>query len=336
MTNIEPEKLKDEISLPTINQKAISNLVNNTVLVPAVSSLQDSIERINASYLASSALAANLVAKTYLPSNFNSIIDTKLINAISSSIPKINPIVNEEYLAAMNSITESVKGLLANVDLSYSKVFSDVAKILKKFNTEYSQEEIDEIVINVRQLAKKGWVIFFNEIGIYDRLRHREFAELEKDWINALDAFLSEESEIQGIYEVGCYPATLLDSMLDCYKSDNYYAAYSLATLAIDGALTRFSEILSDAPKMPVGTGAVYKLDKSLLSKSFADLGFFEWLYQFFKDTKRFTLDKPNRHMIGHGRWVGEISKTEFLKLFNVMLYISLKFKTWTSEISPT
>lgn len=336
MTNIEPENLKDEISLPTNNQKAISNLVNNTVLVSAVSSLQDSIERINASYLASSALAANLVAKTYLPSNFNSIIDTKLINAISSSIPKINPIVNEEYLAAMNSITESVKGLLANVDLSYSKVFSDVAKILKKFNTEYSQEEIDEIVINVRQLAKKGWVIFFNEIGIYDRLRHREFAELEKDWINALDAFLSEESEIQGIYEVGCYPATLLDSMLDCYKSDNYYAAYSLATLAIDGALTRFSEILSDAPKMPVGTGAVSKLDKSLLSKSFADLGFFEWLYQFFKDTKRFTLDKPNRHMIGHGRWVGEISKTEFLKLFNVMLYISLKFKTWTSEINPT
>ena len=60
MTNIEPEKLKDEISLPTINQKAISNLVNNTVLVSAVSSLQDSIERINASYLASSALAANL------------------------------------------------------------------------------------------------------------------------------------------------------------------------------------------------------------------------------------------------------------------------------------
>lgn len=336
MTNIEPEKLKDEISLPTINQKAISNLVNNTALVSAVSSLQDSIELINASSLASSALAANLVAKTYLPSNFNSIIDTKLINAISSSIPKIYPIVNEEYLAAMNSITESVKGLLANVDLSYSKVFSDVAKILKKFNTEYSQEEIDEIVINVRQLAKNGWVIFFNEIGIYDRLRNKEFAELEKDWIYALDEFLSEESEIQGIYEVGCYPVTLLDSMLDCYKSNNYYAAYSLATLAIDGALTRFSEILSDAPKMPVGTGAVSKLDKSLLSKSFSDLGFFEWLYQFFKDTKRFTLDKPNRHMIGHGRWAGEISKTEFLKLFNVMLYISLKFKTWTSEINPT
>ncbi|MFX3888619.1 hypothetical protein ACJBVY_08285 [Streptococcus suis] len=336
MTNIEPEKLKDEKSLPTINPKAISNLVNNTALVLAVSSLQESIERINASSLASSALAANLVAKTYLPSNFNSIIDTKLINAISSSIPKINPIVNEEYLSAMNAITESVKGLLANVDLSYSKVFSDVAKILKKFNTEYSQEEIDEIVINVRQLAKNGWVIFFNDIGIYDRLRNREFAELEKDWIYALDEFLSEESEIQGIYEVGCYPATLLDSMLDCYESNNYYAAYSLATLAIDGALTRFSEILSDAPKMPVGTGAVSKLDKSLLSKSFADLGFFEWLYQFFKDTKRFTLDKPNRHMIGHGRWAGEISKTEFLKLFNVMLYISLKFKTWTSEINPT
>ena len=67
MTNIEPEKLKDGVSLPTINQKAISNIVNNTALISAMSSLQDSIERINASSLASSALAANLVAKTYLP-----------------------------------------------------------------------------------------------------------------------------------------------------------------------------------------------------------------------------------------------------------------------------
>ncbi|HFI0177712.1 TPA: hypothetical protein ACGORP_002175 [Streptococcus suis] len=39
MTNIEPEKLKDEISLPTINPKAISNTVNNIVVSGAESSL---------------------------------------------------------------------------------------------------------------------------------------------------------------------------------------------------------------------------------------------------------------------------------------------------------
>ena len=36
-----------------------------------------------------------------------------------------------------------------------------------------------------------------------------------------------------------------------------------------------------------------------------------------------FTLDEPNRHMIGHGRWDKEISELQFLKVFNTLLFIS-------------
>lgn len=38
--------------------------------------------------------------------------------------------------------------------------------------------------------------------------------------------------------------------------------------------------------------------------------------------------------MIGHGRWDGEISKTEFLKLFNVMLYIDKEFPDWKEAMT--
>ena len=76
------------------------------------------------------------------------------------------------------------------------------------------------------------------------------------------------------------------------------------------------------------------KIEEVVLNKTFNDIGFFHWMFQFFKGTKSFTLDKPNRHMIGHGRWDGEISKTEFLKLFNVMLYIDKEFPDWKEAMT--
>lgn len=119
------------------------------------------------------------------------------------------------------------------------------------------------------------------------------------------------------------------------HESGNYYAAYTLASLAIDGVITRFSEIQSNARRRPVGRRAEEALDDSLLNKPIVDLGFFEWLYQFFKDTNRFTLDVPNRHMIGHGRWDKEIEieQVQFLKLFNVMLYLAFRFEIWIEDV---
>ena len=48
------------------------------------------------------------------------------------------------------------------------------------------------------------------------------------------------------------------------------------------------------------------------MDESFSEIGLMHWLYNFFKDTYRFTLDKPYRHMIGHGRWEKEIEENDF------------------------
>ena len=57
------------------------------------------------------------------------------------------------------------------------------------------------------------------------------------------------------------------------------------------------------------------------------------WLYNFFKDTNRFTLDEPNRHMVGHGRWEKEIEEKDFLKLFNTILYIYDEYDKWLENL---
>ena len=144
---------------------------------------------------------------------------------------------------------------------------------------------------------------------------------------------LSDSTKTQSLQESECYPGELIKSMVDSYFHDNYYAAYTLATLAIDGAVNRLTELKSKDHWIPVGYKAVEKIEE-VVNKTFNDIGFFHWMFQFFKDTKSFTLGKPNRHMIGHGRWDGEISKTEFLKLFNVMLYIDKEFPDWKEAMT--
>lgn len=90
--------------------------------------------------------------------------------------------------------------------------------------------------------------------------------------------------------------------MVDCYFNRNFYAAYTLGSLAIDCAINRISEMTSLEKRIPVGHRTIKEIDNIFIDKSFSDVGLMHWLYNFFKDANRFTLDEPNRHMIGHGR----------------------------------
>ncbi len=64
---------------------------------------------------------------------------------------------------------------------------------------------------------------------------------------------------------------------------------------------------------MPVGHRSIKEIDNIFIDMSFSDVGLMHWLYNFFKDTKRFALDEPNTHMVGCGRWEKEIGETDFL-----------------------
>lgn len=339
---------KDSIKIAldsSINLSEKIKLGQNTaaisVLADTFSNFQSAVNTSNISGIiaASNALSASKLVDivnltTPLASLTSSIqVDKSAINAMSEVIASYNNMLSRTHLQAIQNIAESAKNLIASYQIDYSKIFSGIYELLKSLPSIYTQEEIEQIMSRVQLLAENGWVIYFRDRNVYQRVLAEEWNTLEDEWIEMLRDKLKNEDFIIALQNSPCYSAPLVKSMVDCYFNRNFYAAYTLGSLAIDGALNRISEMTSLENKIPVGHRAIKEIDNIFIDKSFSDVGLMLWLYRFFKDTNRFTLDEPNRHMIGHGRWEKEIEEQEFLKLFNTMLYICDEYDYWVEVI---
>lgn len=312
-----------------------------SVLADTFSNFQALVNTSNISGIiaASNALSASKLVNianlmTPLVSLTSSIqVDKSAVNAMSEAIASYNKMLSSTHLQAIQNIAESAKNLIASYQIDYSKIFSGLNELLKSMPSVYTQEEIEQIISRVQLLAENGWVIYFRDRNVYQRVLAEEWNTLEDEWIELLRDKLKNENFIIALQNSPCYSAPLVKSMIDCYFNRNFYAAYTLGSLAIDGALNRISEMTSVEKKIPVGHRAIKEIDNIFIDKSFSDVGLMHWLYNFFKDTNRFTLDEPNRHMIGHGRWEKEIEEQEFLKLFNTLLYICDEYNYWEKVI---
>ena len=107
-----------------------------------------------------------------------------------------------------------------------------------------------------------------------------------------------------------------------------------MATIIIDGVMNRISEKNNSKNNyVPVGYPTVDILKEEFVDRTLLDTGLLKWLHLFFENTNKFTLDWPNRHMINHGRWVEELSKKNFLKIFNTLMYIDEAVNTRISYV---
>ena len=237
--------------------------------------------------------------------------------------------LSSTHLQAIQNIAESAKKLIASYQIDYSKIFSNINELFKLLPSTYTHEEIEQITSGVKHLAENGWVIYFRDRNVYQRVLAEEWNCLEEEWIELLRDKLRDGDFIIDLQKSESYSEPLVKSMVECYLNQNFYAAYTLGSLAIDGVLNRVSERTSSRNRIPVGYKAVEEIDTVFIEKSFSDVGLMHWLYNFFKDTNRFTLDELNRHMVGHGRWEKEIEEKDFLKLFNTILYIYDEYENW-------
>jgi hypothetical protein len=316
-------------------------LGQNTAAVSVLANFQAVVNTSNISGIiaASNALSASKlvnIANLMTPlANLTSSIQVgkSAVNAVSEAIASYNKMLSSTHLQAIQNIAESAKNLIASYQIDYSKIFSGLNELLKSLPSIYTQEEIEQIISRVQLLAENGWVIYFRDRNVYQRVLAEEWNTLEDEWIELLRDKLKNENFIISLQNSPCYSAPLVKSMVDCYFNRNFYAAYTLGSLAIDGALNRISEMTSLEKKIPVGHRAIKEIDNIFIDKSFSDVGLMHWLYNFFKDTNRFTLNEPNRHMIGHGRWEKEIEEQEFLKLFNTLLYICEEYNYWEKVV---
>ena len=195
--------------------------------------------------------------------------------------------IAKSFSTVSNIQTDSIKNLIelaqqsvSSIDIDYSKITSQLVETLKSLPKPYTEEEISEIISNINTLAEKGWVIYFPLEKIYQRIRSEDIIEVENEWVSLLEEILSDSTKIQSLQESECYPGELIKSMVGSYFHENYYAAYTLATLAIDGAINRVAELKSKDHRIPVGYRAVEKIEEVVLNKTFNDIGFFHWMFQ--------------------------------------------------------
>ena len=217
-------------------------------------------------------------------------------------------------------------------DKSAFNFTESLKEFLKKYHEPYSETEAEAITLNIEKLAEEGWVIYHSYSDDYRTICTIDFEVLIKEWQTLLKEDLEDKELIQELKDSTYYSEPLIDSMIESYRSQNYYAAYTLATIAIDGALNRFSEQYSNKDKILVGYNSVDLLNNKIVNKTFSDISLFHWLFKFFVRTNNFTLEEPNRHMICHGRWEQPLFETDFLKLFNVLLCILENFEFFQSD----
>ena len=217
-------------------------------------------------------------------------------------------------------------------DRSAFNFTESLKEFLKKYHEPYSETEAEAITLNIEKLAEEGWVIYHSYSDDYRTICTIDFEVLIKEWQTLLKEDLEDKELIQELKDSTYYSEPLIDSMIESYRSQNYYAAYTLATIAIDGALNRFSEQYSNKEKILVGYKSVDLLNNKIVNKTFSDISLFHWLFKFFIRTNNFTLEEPNRHMICHGRWEQPLFETDFLKLFNVLLCILENFEFFQSD----
>ncbi|NQM54358.1 hypothetical protein HO404_00695 [Streptococcus suis] len=237
---------------------------------------------------------------------------------------------NQKFIDIVREMNQTI---ISSYKVDYSKLFSSLSDFITKLPKPYTREEFEEIAKKLESLADKGWVIYYYQAKLYEELDIEDFTSFEQSWMELLRKDLSIDTKIDELRHLDCFSEPLITSMVDSYHTKNYYAAYTLASLAIDGVLNRLSEISSSGKRIPVGHSAVKEFDKKFVDKHLSDVGLMRWFYNFFKDTNRFSLDKPNRHMIGHGRWDEEITEKMFLQLFNVILYIHDEYDYWVEVI---
>ena len=252
------------------------------------------------------------------------------LKILSDTEAAVSSIILKTQIDNIGRILEPIHNIFDKSALNFTE---SLKEFLKKYHEPYSETEAEAITLNIEKLAEEGWVIYHSYSNDYRTICTIDFEELIKEWQTLLKEDLEDKELIQELKDSTYYSEPLIDSMIESYRSQNYYAAYTLATIAIDGALNRFSEPFSNKNFIPVGKSSVDLLNNQIVNKTFTDISLFHWLYKFFSNTNNFTLEEPNRNMINHGRWEGPLFETDFLKLFKVRLCILYNFELFQDNL---
>lgn len=146
---------------------------------------------------------------------------------------------------------------------------------------------------------------------------------------------LKNEEINQKVFKSKFFKNNAFKSVLECYKSKNYYACVMVLATMIDGALIKIQEKKENRRKIGnnVSKEINNKSDESWSLEYILDYSLIIWLEKFFENANDFSNKKLNRNMLLHGMYEKEITELEFFQLLNVVHNMVERLDDWKEKM---
>ena len=216
----------------------------------------------------------------------------------------------------------------------------DVSKLLERKLLILDNKIPNNIKKNLECWAEKNWIIVLS-------LRYVEIQTLffsksndtEKDNLYLMEEVkknLKNEEINQKVFKSKFFKNNAFKSVLECYKSKNYYAGVMVLATMIDGALIKIQEKKENRRKIGnnVSKEINNKSDESWSLEYILDYSLIIWIEKFFENANDFSNKKLNRNMLLHGMYEKEITELEFFQLLNVVYVMAERLDDWREKIN--
>ena len=265
--------------------------------------------------------------------------EMKLRSRILQMMP---PYVIENF-KNQNMYKEKVKHVkeISNlIPKNFLDIIKDVGKLLERKLLILDNKIPNNIKKNLEYWVEKNWIIVLS-------LRYVEIQTLffsksndtKKDNLYLMEEVkknLKNEEINQKVFKSKFFKNNAFKSVLECYKSKNYYASVMVLATMIDGALIKIQEKKENRRKIGnnVSKEINNKSDESWSLEYILDYSLIIWLEKFFENANDFSNKKLNRNMLLHGMYEKEITELEFFQLLNVVYVMAERLDDWREKIN--
>lgn len=265
--------------------------------------------------------------------------EMKLRSRILQMIP---PYVIENF-KNQNMCKEKVKHVKEISNLlpkNFLNIIKDVDKLLERKLLILDNKIPNNIKKSLEYWGEKNWIIVLSLRYVeIQTLFFSKSNDIEKDNLYLIEEVkknLKNEEINQKVFKLKFFKNNAFKSVLECYKSKNYYAGVMVLATMIDGALIKIQEKKENRRKIGnnVSKEINNKSDESWSLEYILDYSLIIWLEKFFKNANDFSNKKLNRNMLLHGMYEKEITELEFFQLLNAVYVMAERLDDWREKIN--
>ncbi len=265
----------------------------------------------------------------------------ELLKIKQNEVKNISP----HIMKSLKSLSKNSKELKyfaekANqIPKSFLEMIKNIGKLLERKLLILDSKVPENIKESIKYWAEKNWIIVLSLPYVeIQNLFFSKSNDTEKDNLYLMEEVkknLKNEEINQKVFKSKFFKNNAFKSVLECYKSKNYYACVMVLATMIDGALIKIQEKKENRRKIGnnVSKEINNKSDESWSLEYILDYSLIIWLEKFFENANDFSNKKLNRNMLLHGMYEKEITELEFFQLLNVVHNMVERLDDWKEKM---